>query len=277
MLNINTAKKIILAVILCFTSAFIYAENLSASEETSDKVDYWYTPDESGCTYTTSKRFLCNDGKWSEWNKPCPENKCSENQCWNGNSCEGRPAAPVCLKDIANIAKDDIWGLIRVTGKQCLSWKCEDGKGFVCMRYKEMEKGYVGDGSLFFAANNIYCDGSGLTVHPYDECEGLNWWQKMFRDCPGWVNTGLSKKDYCPVYISSSRYYTYIQGQLACAKYFGLEVKEFCGVYYMEPSLTWKLYDKLPEDSRPFKWVIDKCKSSNYTLQEKDGPISIKI
>lgn len=260
---------------LLFTLLFLGMFTASAAAQLhgayKDKqglIQYKYTADDE-CGYETSTRTLCNNGEWSEWDQPCPDNICSNNECWNGTSCESKPAAPVCLKDLSSKPYErDLWG------KQCTQWACKEGEGFVCMKYREIGNSITysfEDGEIVLASpsGNVINDGHWLGFYPWDDCAGKNWWERLWSECANKSyhdpKYGITKSDVCP---SGHPFVARMCYQYAPSK--GITVKNFCGVSYIESVSSWGCYHENPDGG----WNVARCDSfANFSIQEKDGPI----
>ncbi len=141
--------------------SFIQVSYISAAEggeentcdPKSETVEYEYVAEEEGCSYETNQRNCCQDGKWSEWNKPC-DDKCQTNQCWNGTICEDKPQEGACFLALAGgssgLLDMSVMGYANIylekslpkyknlLGRACSSWQCKEGYGWACVKYKEI-------------------------------------------------------------------------------------------------------------------------------------------
>lgn len=280
MLRINCCKKLFLVVFLSFSGIAVKAEDILSTKDDPDKVDYWYTANED-CGYETAKRFLCKNGEWSAWNEECPKEKdeddCLENQCWDGKICLNKPPEPVCFNDFLQMTPNHSnYG--NNVGKQCVSWQCTPGKGFVCMRYKEIGSvSTVYPEKFYYSRSNTSYDYWFSTIPPYDPCEGLNWWQRLWQgDGRCNDNARVKKNDFCPEFEKGNGWQYRVCFNCAYVK--GLQVKDFCGVKYIDVDrhLTWSVYYHYDKEETSLDYDIAECNNNPIDIVEKSGPVEIK-
>lgn len=162
--------------------------------------DYRYTADKD-CGHSTDVRTMCEDGKWSDWNKDC--NVCGVNECMNASGvCEKEPKIP---------CKGNIYGADG--GYLTATWECIKGKGW---------------SNLDDWTGNCTCGAKARFVPGYNVCAEIVDYKRCFpvRDNIVYENGKAVKIDYsleaCKNYITKIQngegtHSDYFEGSIAGA------------------------------------------------------------
>ena len=95
----------------------------------------------------TSSRKCCSGLKWSDWDKECPENSCSSNQCWNGSKCVSKPNCQAGYYSNGTSCSMDYAGRDMYKGENC-PYRYSD---FSCQK----GTGWTGTGKYYVSYNTI--------------------------------------------------------------------------------------------------------------------------